>query len=188
MPKVYSPDKCFFELSSTCSIRGTLLDYARGLSDDSWSRENLVLGHPSAPVPAEMFTEETVVNYVIGAFKLLSDRVRLIRIEGGVFQTFRTDPNKQLAFCSLLDSGVNTKMLYGVGKFNSEQLYVESVPLNPDQYYLLNLQLKHAVYNPDTQYMLVITVKDVNPDPNITRQEATVNFSKLTTKLINEGI
>lgn len=188
MPKVYNPDKCFFELATECGIRRTLLDYARGLPDEVWDQDNLVLGHPSVEVPADLYTEETIINYVVSSFKLPADRVRLIKIEAGIFQTFRTDSVKQLAFCAVLDPSVNTKIIYGVGKLTNDQLHIETVPLNPDQYYLLNLQLKHAVYNPDTQYLLVITAKDINEDPNIARQEATVTFSKLTTKLTNEGM
>ena len=143
---------CYSKLKFKSTCRERLFRYATEVDD--WSADIGDKGKTflQKRVPIELIEDDSVVAYLE---KTREDRfrdskfgaIRIYKMEANTFYRYHRDNNRMCSVNMLLNEDCESLTFFNVGEFRENQTHIFNLNYELDTYYLLNIQVPHAVVN-----------------------------------------
>lgn len=181
MPVNFSVDDCFYQLKSKSKNRKQILDYCLAQTDWTTAAENGRYSFYQIKLPKELYSDDPVLSY----YGQQAGVVRVFKMLANTYYALHVDSYRAVSFNMLLNDSCNSTTFFDVGKcggFRRHQFNVYNLAYEPDCYYLLNTQIRHAVINLNQdRYLLSIGlghIKKPQTDDPISLFNEQVNIAK----------
>lgn len=128
----------FIKLKTESTLKNSLLNFAE--SSKNWIHRN---AFDLIVVPHHLIKDDPVVKEIVSNFNV---KLVIFKMKPWQFYRFHVDAIRSCAL-NLFLSGADSQTYYGESTEDEEIMNIEELVWDPDCYYLLNTQNKHAVVN-----------------------------------------